>query len=133
MVCVEELPCRLITKKEERDHGASAAYCLEILSRAEEGRRVRAHQGVTRAVIGIAASLALTRVLTKSLFEVTPNDPATLATVVAAILLVALAAGYLPARRASHVEVLTALPQECEDPGNAGFSCFDVPTFDFAA
>jgi predicted permease len=64
------------------------------------------------AVIGIAASLALTRVLTKSLFEVTPNDPATLATVVAAILLVALAAGYLPARRASHVEVLTALPQE---------------------
>ena len=64
------------------------------------------------AVIGIAASLALTRVLTTSLFEVTPNDPATLATVVAAILLVALAAGYLPARRASHVEVLTALPRE---------------------
>ena len=64
------------------------------------------------AVIGIAASLALTRVLTKSLFEVTPNDPATLATVVAAILLVALAAGYLPARRASQVDVLTALPQE---------------------
>jgi ABC-type lipoprotein release transport system permease subunit len=35
-----------------------------------------------------------------------------LATVVAAILLVALAAGYLPARRASHVEVLTALARE---------------------
>jgi len=64
------------------------------------------------AVIGIAASLALTRVLTKSLFEVTPNDPATLATVVVAILLVALAAGYLPARRASQVEVLTALARE---------------------
>jgi predicted permease len=64
------------------------------------------------AVIGIAASLALTRVLTTSLFEVTPNDPATLATVVAAILLVALAAGYLPARRASHVAVLTALSRE---------------------
>jgi hypothetical protein len=64
------------------------------------------------AVIGIAASLAITRVLTASLFEVRPNDPATLATVVAGILLVALAAGYLPARRASRVEVLTALPQE---------------------
>jgi ABC-type lipoprotein release transport system permease subunit len=34
-----------------------------------------------------------------------------LATVVAAILLVALAAGYLPARRASRVEVLTALQE----------------------
>ena len=64
------------------------------------------------ALIGIAASLALTRVLTTSLFEVTPNDPATLATVVGVIVLVALAAGYLPARRASRVEVLTALPQE---------------------
>jgi hypothetical protein len=66
----------------------------------------------TGAVIGVVASLALTRVLTRSLFEVTPNDPATLVTVVAAILLVALAAGYLPARRASQVDVLTALPQE---------------------
>src|SRR5688572_30096725 len=74
--------------------------------------RRTARFALSGAVIGIAASLALTRVLTNSLFEVTPNDPATLATVVAAILLVALAAGYLPARRASHVEVLTALPQE---------------------
>jgi predicted permease len=74
--------------------------------------RRTARFALSGAVIGIAASLALTRVLTQSLFEVTPNDPATLATVVAAILLVALAAGYLPARRASHVEVLTALPQE---------------------
>ena len=58
------------------------------------------------------ASLALARVLSNSLFEVTPNDSAILVTVVAAILLVALSAGYLPARRASRVEVLTALPQE---------------------
>jgi putative ABC transport system permease protein len=74
--------------------------------------RRTARFALSGAVTGIAASLALTRVLTKSLFEVTPNDPATLATVVAAILLVALAAGYLPARRASQMEVLTALPQE---------------------
>ena len=73
--------------------------------------RRSARFALSGAVIGIAASLVLTRVLTKSLFEVTPNDPATLATVVAAILLVALAAGYLPARRASHVEVLTALQE----------------------
>jgi putative ABC transport system permease protein len=81
------------------------AVTLMVLSRT-------ARFALSGAVIGIAASLALTRVLTKSLFEVTPNDPATLATVVVAILLVALAAGYLPARRASHVDVLTALPQE---------------------
>ena len=74
--------------------------------------RRTARLAVAGAVTGIAASLALTRVLTKSLFEVTPNDPATLAAVVLAILVVALAAGYLPARRAAHVEVLTALPQE---------------------
>ena len=74
--------------------------------------RRTARFAVWGAVVGIAASLALTRVLANSLFEVTPNDPATLAAVVAAILLVALAAGYLPARRASHVEVLTALGQE---------------------
>jgi len=74
--------------------------------------RRTARFALTGAVIGVVASLALTRVLTRSLFEVTPNDPATLVTVVAAILLVALAAGYLPARRASHVDVLTALPQE---------------------
>ena len=74
--------------------------------------RRTARFALSGAVIGLAASLALTRVLTSSLFEVTPNDPATLATVVAAILVVALAAGYLPARRASRVEVLTALPQE---------------------
>jgi putative ABC transport system permease protein len=74
--------------------------------------RRTARFALSGAVIGIAASLALTRALTTSLFEVTPNDPATLATVVVAILLVALAAGYLPARRASHVEVLTALPRE---------------------
>jgi putative ABC transport system permease protein len=73
--------------------------------------RRTARFALSGAVIGIVASLGLTRVLTKSLFEVTPNDPATLATVVAAILLVALAAGYLPARRASRVEVLTALQE----------------------
>jgi ABC-type antimicrobial peptide transport system permease subunit len=73
--------------------------------------RRTARFALSGAVIGIAASLALTRVLTTSLFEVTPNDPATLATVVVAILLVALGAGYLPARRASHVEALTALQE----------------------
>ena len=64
------------------------------------------------ASVGIIGSLALTRVLTKSLFEVKPTDPATLATVVGAIVLVALVAGFVPARRATRVDVLTALPHD---------------------
>jgi putative ABC transport system permease protein len=64
------------------------------------------------AVAGVAGSLAVTGVLTKSLFDVKPNDPATMVFVVAAILGIALIAGYVPARRASRVEVLTALPRE---------------------
>jgi ABC-type antimicrobial peptide transport system permease subunit len=63
------------------------------------------------AAIGVAGSLAISRVLTTSLFEVTPTDPATLATVVVAILVVALLAGFVPARRATRVEVLKSLPQ----------------------
>jgi putative ABC transport system permease protein len=67
---------------------------------------------VSGAVVGLAGSLAITSVLTKSLFEVKPSDPSTLAVVFAAIVLVALVAGYVPARRATRVDVLTALPQE---------------------
>ena len=64
------------------------------------------------AAAGVAGSLAVTGVLTKSLYEVKPGDPATLAAVVAAIVFVALVAGWVPARRASRVEVLTALPRD---------------------
>ena len=67
---------------------------------------------LTGAAIGVAGSLAVSRVLSKSLFEVKPTDPATLATVVAAIVIVALLAGFVPARRATRVEVLSALPQD---------------------
>ena len=67
---------------------------------------------VTGAAVGVGGSLAVTRLLAKSLYDVTPTDPATMVTVVAGILVVALIAGLAPARRASKVEVLTALPRE---------------------
>jgi len=54
----------------------------------------------------------VTGVLTKSLYEVKPTDPATMVVVVVAILAVALLAGFAPARRASRVHVLTALPSD---------------------
>src|SRR5688572_11311162 len=61
------------------------------------------------AAIGVVGSLGVTGVLTKSLFEVKPTDPATIALVAAAIVLVALAAGYVPARRATRTPALTAI------------------------
>jgi putative ABC transport system permease protein len=64
------------------------------------------------ATVGAVGSIAVTGVLTKSLFEVKPTDPATLATMVAAIVIVALMAGFVPARRATRLDVLTTLPND---------------------
>ncbi len=61
---------------------------------------------------GLSGSLALARVLATFLFDVRPTDPATLAVVSAALLLVALAASYVPARRAANVDPATALRTE---------------------
>jgi predicted permease len=60
-------------------------------------------------VIGLAASWLLARSLTGLLFGVTPTDPMTFASMIALLGVVALAAGYLPARRASTVDPMTAL------------------------
>ncbi len=64
------------------------------------------------AAIGLLGSLALTQVLTKSLYQVKPTDPATIAAVAATIVAVALVAGFVPARRASRIHVMAALARE---------------------
>jgi putative ABC transport system permease protein len=61
------------------------------------------------AALGILAALALTRLLSASLYEVHPGDPLTIGLVTVLILGVALLAGYAPARRASRVGILSAL------------------------
>jgi predicted permease len=66
----------------------------------------------TGIVIGGAGSLALARVLAKFLFEVKPADPATFATVALVLASSALAACYIPARRATGVDPLVALRYE---------------------
>jgi predicted permease len=63
-------------------------------------------------VIGLGLALAVSRVLTSLLFEVKPRDPATLGLAAGLVLVVTLAASYLPARRASRVDPMVALRHE---------------------
>jgi len=62
--------------------------------------------------LGTAGALALTRVLSKFLFEVKPTDPATFIAVAALLAGVALLAGAIPARRAADVDPMVALRYE---------------------
>ena len=70
---------------------------------------VLAFLGVT---IGLVASLALTRLMTSFLFGVKPTDLVSLITVSLSLLVVALLACYIPARRATKVDPLVALRYE---------------------
>jgi predicted permease len=63
-------------------------------------------------VIGLAASLALTRLLRSQLYEVSPNDPWTFGMVTALLLGVSSLATYMPARRAARTDPTEALRAE---------------------
>jgi putative ABC transport system permease protein len=64
------------------------------------------------AFAGLLAAFALTRFLSSLLFHVKPTDAFTYVVLTAGILVVALAASYLPARRATHMDPLVALRYE---------------------
>jgi ABC-type antimicrobial peptide transport system permease subunit len=85
-------------------------------ARARDIARLVLREALTLAVlalaIGLAASLALSRVLETLLFEVTPTDPGTLGLVCGVILAVSALAAVLPARRATRVDPMAALRYE---------------------
>ena len=83
------------------------------------GRNVRwlvLRHSLTVVFVGIALGLPLawlgTRLLASFLYGLTPTDPAAIALATLLLILVALLACYLPARRATRVDPMTALRQE---------------------
>jgi predicted permease len=60
-------------------------------------------------VLGVAASLAITRILAGFLYGVSPTDPLTLLGVAILLIAIAVVAGFVPARRASTIDPVTAL------------------------
>ncbi len=62
--------------------------------------------------IGLAGALALTRLMTSLLFEVSPTDPATFGAVALCVIVATIFACYIPARRATRVDPLVALRYE---------------------
>jgi len=86
--------------------GAARKDVLEMVLRQGLGL------ATTGLIVGLIASVMLTRFLTSLLFEVKPADLMTTLAVLVTLALVALLANYLPARRASRVDPNVAL--RCE-------------------
>jgi putative ABC transport system permease protein len=86
--------------------GAQASDVLKLIVRNGMGLII------VGVVIGLAGAFALTRLMTTLLFGVTPTDTVTFAVVSLVLIVVALLACFLPARRATKVDPLVALRYE---------------------
>jgi ABC-type antimicrobial peptide transport system permease subunit len=63
-------------------------------------------------LIGLPAAFAVTRLLASQLYDITPNDPATIALATLGIAAIAALSGYLPTRRATRIDPGTSLRYE---------------------
>jgi len=67
---------------------------------------------IAGTIVGLVGAIAGSRLLTSMLFEIAPSDPLTLGVVSALLLAIAVAAAYIPARRATRIDPAKALRAE---------------------
>ena len=89
---------------------------MALGARAIDVLKMVVKTGMSLAAIGVVAGLvgsfAITRLMASLLFGISPTDVVTFTLVAAGLLLVALLACYIPARRATKVDPLVALRYE---------------------
>ena len=98
----------------QRTHEIGIRMALGASQRNAVGLIVR-HGAILSGIgvaIGLACSVGLTRFLERMLFGVTQTDPASFAAVSLLLMIAAVAASYVPARRASRVDPVTSLRYE---------------------